>query len=133
MSKIAVVFWSGTGNTESMANEVASVGAEVISASSFTSDSVDSYDAIAFGCPASGAEDLEESEFQPMWESVKSNLNGKKVALFGSYGWGGGPWMETWKEECESLGIAVVDVVICEGEPDDDVKQSCRDLGAKLQ
>ena len=99
MSKIAVVYWSGTGNTESMADAVAQgakdKGAEVklFTPDSFNSSMVDEFDAIAFGCPAMGAEELEESEFEPMFSDCESKLGGKKIALFGSYGWGDGEWM----------------------------------------
>lgn len=104
MSKIAVVYWSGTGNTESMADAVAQgakdKGAEVklFTPDSFNSSMVDEFDAIAFGCPAMGAEELEESEFEPMFSDCESKLGGKKIALFGSYGWGDGEWMRTWED-----------------------------------
>ena len=100
MSRIAVVFWSGTGNTEAMAGAVAdgaaAKGAEVetIQAADFIASDAASFDAIAFGCPAMGAEELEEGEFQPMWEDVEPELDGKRIALFGSYDWGTGEWME---------------------------------------
>ena len=96
MSKVAVVYWSGTGNTEAMANAVADgakkagAEAELLGCSDFTAAKVAEYDAIAFGCPAMGAEVLEESEFEPMFEACKGALDGKKIALFGSYGWGDG-------------------------------------------
>ena len=99
MSKVAVVYWSGTGNTEAMANAVADgikeKGGEAVmmGPSDFTADAVAEYDGIAFGCPAMGAEQLEEAEYQPMWDDVKGALSGKKIALFGSYGWGDGEWM----------------------------------------
>lgn len=88
MSKIAVVYWSGTGNTEAMANFVAegatSAGAEteVISCADFSADKAAGYDAFAFGCPAMGSEELEYDEFQPMWDEVKEILGEKKVVLF---------------------------------------------------
>ena len=94
MSKVAVVYWSGTGNTEAMANAVAEgakeKGAEVtlFTASEFSSAKVAEFDGIAFGCPAMGAENLEESEFEPMFTDCEAALSGKKIALFGSYGWG---------------------------------------------
>ena len=93
MSKIAVVYWSGTGHTEAMADAVAdgakSAGAEVsvFTAHDFKPEMVDDYDAIAFGCPSMGAEQLEEGEFEPMFSSCESKLKGKRLALFGSYGW----------------------------------------------
>ena len=110
MSKIAVVFWSGTGNTEAMAQAVAEgakeKGAEVtvFTAAEFSAAQVPGFDAIAFGCPAMGAEVLEESEFQPMFDDVKPALSGKKLVLFGSYGWGTGEWMDYWKEDCVKAG-----------------------------
>ena len=139
MSKVAVVYWSSTGNTEAMANAVAegakAAGAEVISFESadFSADKVDEFDAIAFGCPAMGAEVLEESEFEPMFEACKGALNGKKIALFGSYGWGDGEWMRNWEEDCKAAGaeLACDSVMSNEGPGDAEIK-SCEDLGAAL-
>ena len=99
MSKTAVVYWSATGNTEAMANAVAEgakeKGAEcsLFTAAEFDASLVGGFDSIAFGCPAMGAEVLEEDEFEPMFTSCEAALNGKKIALFGSYGWGDGEWM----------------------------------------
>jgi len=99
MSKVAVVYWSGTGNTEIMASAVAEgireAGgeAEMVSVSGFSVDTINGYDAIAWGCPAMGDEVLEELEFQPVWDDCKGKLGSKKIALFGSYGWGDGQWM----------------------------------------
>ncbi len=138
MSKVAVVFWSGTGNTETMAGAVAEgarkAGAEVeeIGAADFSADAVSGYDAIAFGCPAMGDEELEEDEFEPMFESVEGELSGKKVGLFGSYDWGVGDWMETWKERTEGDGAEVVETVTANLEPDDDALAACKALGAAL-
>ena len=107
MSKIAVVYWSGTGNTEAMANFVAEgatgagAEAEVISCADFSADKAASYDAIAFGCPAMGSEELEYDEFQPMWDEVKETLGDKKVVLFGSYSWAEGEWMDNWKADAD--------------------------------
>ena len=96
--KTAVVYWSGTGHTEAMAQAVAgAAGADVFTASEFSADQVAEYDAIAFGCPSMGSEQLEEDEFEPMFESVKPALDGKKIALFGSFGWGDGEWMRNWE------------------------------------
>lgn len=135
MSKVAVVFWSGTGNTEAMANFVAEGvtekggEAEIIQVSSFSGD-VDAYDAFAFGCPAMGSEELEYDEFQPMWDDVKGKLGSKEVVLFGSYEWADGEWMETWKADAEEAGVNVVDTLICYDAPDDEAEASCRALGA---
>ena len=134
MSKVAVVFWSGTGNTQTMADAVAAgaqgAGAEVDvkTDSEFGAADVASYDAIAFGCPAMGAEVLEESEFQPMFDDVKGELSGKKIALFGSYGWGDGEWMRNWEADCRDAGANLaVDSVTANNEPDDDALDACID------
>ena len=94
---------------------------------------MDAYDAVAFGCPAMGAEELEDTEFEPMFKACEAKLSGKKIALFGSYGWGDGEWMRTWEETCKSAGAELAhESVICTEEPDDDAKASCRELGKSL-
>lgn len=139
MSKTAVVFWSGTGNTEEMANAVLEgmkengADASIYSADAFQAGDVDAYDAIAFGCPAMGAEVLEEDEFQPLFDECKSALEGKKVALFGSYGWGDGEWMRNWEDDCKDAGIELAcDSVVCNDAPDEDAITACKELGAAL-
>ena len=139
MSKVAVVYWSGTGNTEAMAAAVAdgakTAGAEVslLTASEFGADQMDTYDAVAFGCAAMGDEVLEESEFEPMFEECETKLAGKKIVLFGSYGWGDGQWMRDWEERCKSAGaVLAADFVICQDAPDDDAADSCKALGGAL-
>ncbi len=137
--KTAVVFWSGTGNTEAMAQSVAdgakAAGAEVelLQSADFNEGMVDNFDAIAFGCPSMGAEQLEEDEFEPMFSAVSSKLKGKKIALFGSYGWGDGEWMRNWQEECEDLGAVLTsEPVICNEAPDDEAVSACEALGESL-
>ena len=138
MSKVAVVFWSGSGNTEAMAAAVVEgitakgAEAELLTADAFAEGDVANYDAFAFGCPSMGDEVLEESEFQPMWDGVISALAGKKIVLFGSYGWGDGEWMRNWAEEASGAGIEVVDTYICNEAPDDDALDACRELSGKL-
>ena len=139
MSKVAVVYWSGTGNTEEMSKQVAegakATGADVaiFTASEFSADKVGEYDGIAFGCPSMGAEVLEETEFQPMWDGVEQKLGGRKIALFGSYGWGDGEWMRNWEESCNNGGLSLAcDYVICNEAPDDEAKEACKSLGAAL-
>ncbi|MBR1555299.1 MAG: flavodoxin [Oscillospiraceae bacterium] len=134
MSKVAVVYWSQTGNTEAMANAIAeAAGAELITAADFSADKANEFDAIAFGCPAMGAEVLEEDEFQPMWDAVKANLNGKNIALFGSYGWGDGEWMRNWEEDAKTAGANLVtDSVTANEAPDDDALAACKALGEAL-
>ena len=139
MSKIAVVYWSGTGNTESMAQAVAEgiteAGGEAVqlTAAEFSADMMDAFDAIAFGCPSMGSEELEDSEFAPMFAACEPKLSGKKIALFGSYGWGDGEWMRNWAETCEGDGaVFACDFVICNDAPDDDAVAACKALGAAL-
>lgn len=139
MSKIAVVYWSGTGNTEAMASAVAEGAREkdadvtLITAADFSADQVGSYDAIAFGCPSMGAEQLEESEFEPMFTACEGNLQGKTIALFGSFGWGDGEWMRNWEERCSQDGANLAsDSVICNETPDEEALSACRALGAAL-
>lgn len=138
MSKIAVIYWSGTGNTEAMAQAVAEGAKEkgnevsIIEASDFGGDT-DSYDAIAFGCPAMGAEVLEEEVFEPMFTDCESKLSGKKIALFGSYGWGDGEWMREWEKRCTDDGaVLACESVICQDAPDEDGLDQCRALGKAL-
>ncbi|MCC8192329.1 MAG: flavodoxin [Ruminococcus sp.] len=139
MSKIAVVYWSGTGNTEAMAASVSegakSAGADVslFAANEFSADLVDEFDAIAFGCPSMGNEQLEDTEFEPMFTECEAKLNGKKIALFGSYGWGDGEWMRTWEEICGADGaVLACESVICNDSPDDEATAACIELGKAL-
>lgn len=135
MSKIAVIYWSGTGNTAMMANEIAAgIGsdAEVFSVDAFHGNVAD-YDKIAFGCAAMGDEVLEEAEFEPFFSAVEGSLKGKKVALFGSYGWGDGEWMRTWEETCRGDGAELAcEPVICNEAPDEDALSACQALGKAL-
>ena len=139
MSKIAVVYWSGTGNTEAMALAVADgikeKGGEsvVLTSAEFDASMMDTFVAIAFGCPAMGAEELEDSEFEPMFSACEAKLGGKKIALFGSYGWGDGEWMRNWEEQCKNDGaVLACDFVICSDAPDADAAAACKALGAAL-
>ena len=94
---------------------------------------VGDFDAIAFGCPAMGAEELEETEFAPMFQSCESALSGKKVALFGSYGWGDGDWMRSWEDTCRDDGaVLACESVICQEQPEDEALGQCKALGAAL-
>ncbi|MBQ9534363.1 MAG: flavodoxin [Clostridia bacterium] len=139
MSKVAVVFWSGTGNTEAMAKAVEegakSAGAEtaLLTSAQFGADKLDQYDAVAFGCPSMGAEELEDGEFEPMFKACEPKLGGKKIALFGSYGWGDGEWMRNWEETCRNAGaVMACDFVICNNAPDESGIAACKALGAAL-
>ena len=140
MSKVAVVYWSSTGNTEAMANAVADgireKGGEAVlhTCEDFDGSKVAEYDAIAFGCPAMGDEVLEDTEFEPMFDGCKDALKGKNIALFGSYGWGDGQWMRDWVDRMTAAGATVVngEGVICQEAPDDAALDACKDLGKQL-
>ena len=139
MSKTAIIYWSSTGNTEAMADKVAegakAAGAEVevISADDFAGTDIEGFDGVAFGCPAMGDEELEDSVFQPVFEACEPKLAGKKVALFGSYGWGDGEWMRSWEEKCKNDGVVLAaDSVICNEEPDDEAQAACIELGKAI-
>ena len=125
MSKVAIVYWSGTGNTEAMANYVAEgvkkAGgeADLFTSAEFGADKAGEYDRIAFGCP--------------MFDEVSPVLSGKKIALFGSYGWGDGEWMRTWESDCMTLGVTMAcEPVICNATPDEAAGAECEALGEAL-
>ena len=137
MKKTAVVYWSGTGNTAAMAELVlegmreAGADASLIECTMVTD--LAAYDAIAFGCPAMGSEQLEDSEFEPMFDGVKKSLGGKAVALFGSYGWGDGEWMRSWEDDCRACGIKLaVESVLVNNAPEGEGADACKALGAAL-
>ena len=137
--KTAVIYWSGTGNTEAMARAVAegmtAAGAEAVllTPAEVAPGDLNAYGAIAFGCPAMGAEVLEEMEFQPMFDACKHSLGGKRAALFGSYGWGDGEWMRTWESDCMTLGVTMAcEPVICNATPDEAAGAECEALGEAL-
>ena len=132
--KAAVIYWSGTGNTEQMAQAIAdAAGAELFAVSDF-SGSIADYDRIAFGCSAMGDEVLEEDEFEPFFASIEGDLSGKTIALFVSYGWGDGEWMRTWAERMEQAGAQIVggEGLICHGTPGADAIDECESLGREV-
>lgn len=132
--KTAVIFWSGTGNTEAMAKAVAEgAGVEATPVSSFSGDLSD-YEAVALGCPAMGAEELEDGEFEPFYSANESKLAGKNVALFGSYDWGDGEWMRLWADRVKAAGANIVggEGLIANNTPDEDALAKCKALGEKL-
>lgn len=139
MNKLAIVYWSGTGNTETMANCIADgareSGAEVamLPPGEFSAARFSEFGVVAFGCPAMGAEQLEESEFEPMYQDLRGSLSGKPVGLFGSYGWGDGEWIRTWAEDAQAAGARLVaDPVMANGAPDGDASDACNVLGTAL-
>ena len=138
MSKIAVVYWSGTGNTEAMANAVfegvkaVGVDVELFQVDDFKADSMGDYNGFLFGCPAMGDEVLEEDSFEPFFTEAEEKIADVPVGLFGSYGWGGGAWMEAWTDRTKAAGANFIGSVISENAPEDDVIKDCEELGKKL-
>ena len=140
MKKIAVIYYSRTGNTEMMAEALAEgaggEGAEVdlMEASRMGRKTAEGYDAFAFGCPAMGAEQLEEVEFLPVWKKHSSLVQGKPLALFGSCGWSDGTWLRNWEEEARALGALVcAPPLAVREEPGEEELEACRDLGRALR
>ncbi len=136
---IHVVFYSGTGNTEAMANALgegiqnAGGEANIISVSDINASDLKDESVFALGCPAMGAEELEEGEMEPFVSELEGFISGKKIALFGSYDWGDGEWMRIWEERMKSAGaILVADPVIANNSPDEEALAACRDLGEAL-
>ena len=132
--KTAVIYWSATGNTEAMANAVAAgAGVEAVTVSDFSGD-IKEYAALALGCPAMGDEVLEDSEFEPFFASIEGELSGKKVLLFGSYGWGDGQWMRDWEERTKAAGAELVggEGCIVNDSPTDDDIEKLKELGTQI-
>ena len=133
MRKTAVVYWSGTGNTQMMAEKVAegvrAAGAEadVYNCTEFSADLMDNYEAVAFGCPSMGSEQLEDTEFEPVFTECEAKLSGKVIGLFGSYGWGSGEWMDNWKQRTEDAGATIIGTAIVNETPDN--APECKELG----
>ena len=140
MDKVTIVFWSQSGNTESMANAVAegvtAAGKEavVVDVASASLDDLKTAKGFAMGCPAMGAEVLEESEMEPFVADVEGFASGKKIGLFGSYGWGDGQWMRDWEARMSGAGATIVggEGVICQEAPDADAIEQCKALGKAL-
>ena len=140
MNKIAIVFWSGTGNTEAMAGYIAegvrAAGGEaaLLGPGDFSASQFSAYSAVAFGCPAMGSEVLEEAEFEPMFSALEGSLGGKRIALFGSYGWGDGQWMRDWCKRCDGAGANLrgENGLTVNEAPDATGEEACRELGRKL-
>ena len=140
MSKAAVIFWSQTGNTEQMANAIAEgireggMECDLLNVADTNPADAAAYAKIALGCPAMGAEVLEETEFDPFFTELESKISGRKVALFGSYGWGDGQWMRDWCARCDDAGANLYDAegLMAHETPDDAAQEACRELGRKL-
>ena len=140
MEKLAVIYWSQTGNTQAMAEAVlegaraGGADAQIFAVSEITADQAAEYPRLALGCPAMGAEVLEEAEFEPFFTELEPKLSGKRVALFGSYGWGGGDWMREWEKRMAERGAKIVggEGVIALESPDGDAEKQLKNLGEAL-
>ena len=140
MDKVIVAYWSQTGNTAAMAAAIgegiteAGKEAVVTDISSVSMDDLQAASAFALGCPAMGAEVLEEGEMEPFVTEVEAFASGKKIDLFGSYGWGDGQWMRDWEDRMKAAGATVVggEGVICQETPDDEALENCKALGKEL-
>ena len=140
MSKVNVVFWSQSGNTESMANAVgagvteAGGEANVVYVGDASIDELKSAKAFALGCPAMGEEVLEEGEMEPFVADLEGFVSGRTIGLFGSYGWGDGQWMRDWVDRMTAAGATVVngEGVICQEAPDGAAEAACKELGKAL-
>lgn len=139
MAEVKIIYWSGTGNTavmaQSVADGVAAAGAEakIIPVENAGAADIADVKAFALGCPSMGAEQLEESSMEPFVEEILGSVSGKKILLFGSYGWGDGEWMRNWEDSCKEAGANLVcESVICQEEPDDEATEACKALGAAL-
>ncbi len=137
---VSVVYWSGTGNTEAMANAVAEgiteAGGEakLIPVSEANVDELATESAFALGCPSMGVEVLEEEEMEPFVETLESKVGGKNILLFGSYGWGDGEWMRNWVERMKNAGAFMVEEegIIANDAPDDEAVEACKAGGRAL-
>ena len=136
-NKINIIFWSGTGNTEAMAEAIyngskKSENSKLLTVDKATIDDVKEADVLFLGCPSMGVEELEESEMEPFMESISKDILGKKIVLFGSYGWGDGEWMQNWEQRIKDCGgIIIEDSVICNEAPEEDNLNHLKSLGEK--
>ena len=140
MNTIQIIYWTQTGNTYAMAEAIAKgveeAGklAKIVPVNEASLEELKSANAFALGCPAMGAEVLEESEMEPFVEALEGDVKGKNIALFGSYGWGDGEWMRDWETRMSAAGAKVLggEGVICRESPDDEALEACKELGRKL-
>ncbi|MDY0276625.1 MAG: flavodoxin [Acholeplasma sp.] len=139
MKKAIIVYWSGTGNTEIMAQKIKEgleqeeYNVAITEVYQADIETVLTFDKIAFGCPSMGIEELEEEEFEPFFAEIESKLEGRKIALFGSYGWGDGEWMETWENRVKSESINLFEKgLIMNSTPSTDEENECVEFGKRF-
>ena len=139
MDKAIIVYWSSTGNTEAMANAIAegvkAAGGtpELVFVDSVNDDELLAQPAFAIGCPAMGAEELDESVDSFVTE-IEGKVSGKNILLFGSYDWGDGEWMRLWVERMQNAGANIIggEGIIANLEPDADAKAALEAAGKQL-
>jgi len=140
MKNVVIIYWSGTGNTEAMAEgvvegakKITDVEVRIINVFDAKAEDVINADAVGFGCPSMGSEQLEEGDMEPFIDSISGNVNGKNIILFGSYGWGSGEWMTDWQERMEGYGAKVlVDGLIINNDADKEGIEKCNEIGEIL-
>lgn len=136
-NKINIIFWSGTGNTESMAQAIFegsknNGNSKLLTVDKGTLDDVKEADILFLGCPSMGVEELEESEMEPFMESISNDIDGKKIILFGSYGWGDGEWMQGWEQRIKNCGgIIIEESIICNESPEENILKQLVALGER--
>lgn len=138
MKKLSIIYWSGTGNTEAMANLIEqgakekSLEVKKLTVSEANLSDVENCDVLALGSPAMGSEVIEEGEMEPFVYSIANIVSGKQVLLFGSYDWGTGEWMDSWEERMDSYGANVIDKIIVNNAPEGDDIEKCVSCGKNL-
>lgn len=139
MADVLIVYWSGTGNTEIMAEyikagvEAAGLSADLRSVDDVEANEVQDFEKIVFGCPSMGLEILEEDEFEPFFGEIENSLKGKKVALFGSYGWGEGEWMELWEARTTKTGAVLFESgLTINSTPSGEEEERCKAFGQRF-
>ena len=138
-NKINIIFWSGTGNTEAMAEAIyngsnKSENSKLLTVDKATIDDVKEADVLFLGCPSMGVEELEESEMEPFMESISKDISGKKIVLFGSYGWGECDWMRDWESDAKDAGAVLIsdEGLTVNETPEGEACDACKEYGKKI-
>lgn len=136
MADVLLVYWTGTGNTEIMAEKIkeglesSGLSVDYRTVDAVEADEVSGYEKLVFGCPSMGVEILEEDEFEPFFEEAEKLLAGKKVALFGSYGWGDGEWMDAWVDRVKDSGANLFEPgFMINSTPSGEEEEECFEFG----
>lgn len=141
--KTTIIYWSSTGNTEKMAQLIGkglteiAVDVAIKQVSESSCQDIEDSDIVLLGCSAMGVEEIDTSEMEPFIKTNGEAFVNKKVALFGSYGWGDGEWMQDWETMMSDLGASIeVDSLTVNEMPVGDSELNCiefgKDIGRKL-